>query len=898
MTLFPLNAKILIMKKILSSSLKLYLYTAAVISAVFLSFCAMRGVMPFGDRLLGSGDFVAQSIPILHQVWDFLHGRSDLYFNWNIGLGSNYAGTLSHYSLVSPFSLFFLLIPRSAMQASMIWYTLIKLIAMGCTFLYFLQKDELLAGEGRLPGALMVLYSAGYALSGYCMQYYGFSWIDLAVFFPLLMLELNRVLTRSDVPLLKNGFSRRYLLYLTLMLVMNIPQAYAICIYLILYAGGVLLILRPEKKRAGASSFVLLSLLSLGLSAVLFLPQLINILRSYRASMLRFFPLDDYYRTLLTEPGMEAFRKWTILKSLLPALIVFAAGLVCALLKRKAPGSGRKNDGYCVPVFRVYVMLLALWPFFVESTNVVYANGYYSSFPMRYGFVPVFLILALSAAFMKEICDEVLPGKLVLPAMLALIACWSAVILMQARVYIVSDRTDDAALLTEAHAQIRAADLADWSVRESLPASTLLQRTKLADACLRSNFPFFFGLPSVCNYDPLNSAAQIYLNQMLGYSQVWDRMSDTGGSVFSDALLQQNLLLSKASVENEFWKHDETAQPLYRLLDTVEGYEIRSAENRLPEVLTCSLDDFVSASSRAAEDTSLFGIQNTLYRIFFTSDQGGLLPAKDLISAQTLPVPADGVLETEILTDGSSALYLYGLNLTDCELFVDDVPAAVPNFEAFDNRLYPALYNDRILCLGSYDAGRTVRIKLVSHGQITTDQELSASLDAVSSVQLAVLDLDAFRAACSLSLDRARSQNLQVTMSRRSVRISLDYDRDGFAFFPVYTDPGWRCRRGTEEVPIGKVSDSLMMLPVTAGHNEFVLTYTPDGFTIGAVSSALSLIILAALFILGRRRPVREDRSGSRLEAAGLYVTGAVSVLTLLLVMIIPALNMLFHFIR
>ena len=43
---------------------------------------------------------------------------------------------------------------------------------------------------------------------------------------------------------------------------------------------------------------------------------------------------------------------------------------------------------------------------------------------------------------------------------------------------------------------------------------------------------------------------------------------------------------------------------------------------------------------------------------------------------------------------------------------------------------------------------------------------------------------------------------------------------------------------------------------------------------------------------------MREDRSGSRLEAAGLYVTGAVSVLTLLLVMIIPALNMLFHFIR
>ena len=118
---------------------------------------------------------------------------------------------------------------------------------------------------------------------------------------------------------------------------------------------------------------------------------------------------------------MEAFRKWTILKSLIPALIVFAAGLVCALVKKNTQDSAQKKERYSVVFFRVYVMLLALWPFFVESTNVVYANGYYSSFPMRYGFVPVFLMLALSAAFMTELCEEILPGKLVLPAMLGLL---------------------------------------------------------------------------------------------------------------------------------------------------------------------------------------------------------------------------------------------------------------------------------------------------------------------------------------------------------------------------------------------------------------------------------------------------------------------------------------------
>lgn len=883
-----------IMKKIKLSSFKLYLYTAAAISAVFLVFCGIRGVMPFGDRLLGSGDFVAQSIPILHQVWDFLHGKGGLYYNWNIGLGSNYAGTLSHYSLVSPFSLFFLLIPRSAMQASMIWYTLIKLIAMGCTFLYFLQKDELiLSRDHRLPAALQVLYSVGYALSGYCMQYYGFSWIDLAVFLPLLILDLNRLLVLPETSLLKHGAARRYLLWLTLMLIMNIPQAYAICIYLILYAGGVLMILRPEHRRAGARRFVLLSLLSMGLSAVLFLPQLINILRSYRASMLRFFPLDDYYRTLLTEPGMEAFRKWTILKSLASALVVFAAGLFFAVISRK---SRTRTIS-----FRVYVLLCSLWPFVIESTNVVYANGYYSSFPMRYGFVPVFLILSCSAAFLAELWQQLTPQRLRAAAAAVLIVSWSAVILMQARVYIVSDRTDDAALLTKAHAELRDADLARWSTTQSLSASNLLQRTKLADACLRSNFPFFFGLPSVCNYDPLGSAAQIYMNQMLGYSQVWDRMSDTGGTVFSDALLQQNLLLSKASVPDEFWKHDETKAPLYELLDTVEGYEIWSANQRLPEVLTCSVEDFVAASARAAEDTGMFGIQNTLYRIFFTSFQGTALPEKDLIETETLPVPADGILETVVSSESSYALYLAGYNLTDCEIFVDDTAVAVPNFEAFENRLYPALYNDRILCLGNYNAGRNVRVRVVSHGRIITNEDAEgADPAAISRVQLARLDLDAFRAACDLSLSQARGQNQSLEITQREIRLSLDYDRDGFAFLPVYTDPGWLCTRNGEEVPIGKVCDSLMMLPVTAGHNEIRLHYTPDGFRIGAVSSLLSLAVLILLAAWCRRKDALPalSRFTERCGQICLILADVIAIAMLLLVMIIPALNTLFHFIR
>ena len=171
-----------------------YLITAILISAVFLVFCDLKQVSPFGPKTLEcNDDFPDQMIPLYFHVYDALHGKASLFFEWRTGLGMNYAGAAAHYSLLSPFSLFFLFLRRSSIPYSMIWFILIKLIAMGCTMNYYLSHQPMLVRK-PISLTLQILLSFLYAVNGYTMMYYGFGWMDVSIFAPLLILYADRIL--------------------------------------------------------------------------------------------------------------------------------------------------------------------------------------------------------------------------------------------------------------------------------------------------------------------------------------------------------------------------------------------------------------------------------------------------------------------------------------------------------------------------------------------------------------------------------------------------------------------------------------------------------------------------------------------------------------------------------
>lgn len=65
----------------------------------------------------------------------------------------------------------------------------------------------------------------------------------------------------------------------------------------------------------------------------------------------------------------------------------------------------------------------------------------------------------------------------------------------------------------------------------------IFQKVKLADGAIDNNYPLIAQTTSYSNYLHLMTAEQIRMNALLGYSQVWTRLSDTGGTLLSDVML-------------------------------------------------------------------------------------------------------------------------------------------------------------------------------------------------------------------------------------------------------------------------------------------------------------------------------------------------------------------------
>ena len=128
---------------------RIYLSTAFVICTLFLILCAIKRIFPFGSNTIDTVDFGSQWVPGYYHVWDFLHGKGSLLFDWKVAGGNNFAGAASQFSLISPFNLLLLLVKRDQIQRFMTFFILIKLVVMGLSMCFFLQKCREKKG-GRL----------------------------------------------------------------------------------------------------------------------------------------------------------------------------------------------------------------------------------------------------------------------------------------------------------------------------------------------------------------------------------------------------------------------------------------------------------------------------------------------------------------------------------------------------------------------------------------------------------------------------------------------------------------------------------------------------------------------------------------------------------------------------
>lgn len=344
-------------------------------SGIMLLMFIINGIFPFGDRSFLFSDMYHQYMPFFSEFVEKVRAGENLYYSWNVGIGSNFLALYVYY-LASPLHWLAFLFPSEHLMEFMSYLVIIKIGFCGLSFCYYLRKHF------HTDSIATVLFSCFYALSGFiCAYNWNIMWLDCVILFPLIILGLER-LVREGRPML-------YCVTLALSILTNYYISIMICIFLVLYF--IVEILTAEKFLKPIWQFCVYSLLAGGLAAALLIPEVCAILVTDFGAMdfptevkSYFSVLDELARHLLcvtTERGLD---HWPNIYCGVSALFMVPLFVI--------------NDK--IPVKRRFTMLALTGIMLVSfSTNVLdfiwHGFNYPDSLPARQSFIYIFLILVM-----------------------------------------------------------------------------------------------------------------------------------------------------------------------------------------------------------------------------------------------------------------------------------------------------------------------------------------------------------------------------------------------------------------------------------------------------------------------------------------------------------------------
>ena len=351
---------------------------------LFLAVLFLKGIYPFGAGRIDYYDMGQTNAPLYYHLWDFLHGRGGLFYSFFPNEGQNLAMAGAVQWNISPFNLFFLFVKRELILESLSLFMGLRLIFMSFFCAIFLR--ELDTG---LPLWLKTLLPVSYGLCGYTLTHYTIpTYLDMAAFFPLLMLALLRLMRsgRGGFFALMLGFTTALSYYLGFM---NL-------IFVLLASGVWLLFIVPKEDRGerilslGVSTFI-----GIMISMPLLLPAVLEMSHSSRfnsnlaggfgetiISILSSIGADEYYVKYWQLFGMELclgliwIGAWKVFVNSRP-LKTAAAALI-------------------IPFFPCSMIIL-------ESVNILFHFGTYYHYPIRCAYLIPFTLISSAAYFAGEV---------------------------------------------------------------------------------------------------------------------------------------------------------------------------------------------------------------------------------------------------------------------------------------------------------------------------------------------------------------------------------------------------------------------------------------------------------------------------------------------------------------
>ncbi len=858
-----------------------YILPGLITAVIFFAVLCFKGIYPFGSNLIDYYDMGQTNAPLYYHIWDFLHGRSALFFDWYINMGQNLAMASAIQWNISPFNLFFLLIPRDAVYPMLSVYMGLHLFFMSFNMGVFLKQLF-----PRTSKAFYLTAAVSYGLCGYTLTHYTIpTYLDTAVFIPILALCLIR--------LLKEGKKLPYILILGFMTAQSYYLSFMNLIDILLFSGVFILFMLEgtgEKKRAAADLFIG-TMSGILLSLPLLLPSVLQMRNSSRfnsnlsgglretlTSILNSVGADQYYVKYLQLYAMELF------------ILLIISGIVIL----------RKDRKKAAFMLLTAFIPCALIPF--ESINILWHFGTYYHYPIRCAYLIPFTLIAVAAyslemiskgekpgirppalagavvsgvilfsamtfiyqkkplweieelfrawvitaliitvimvitAFIVAYIGKSTPEKTVSTACLILIPLTAAELVFGAyagyglprfkdRFFSDPEQSGEYILKAEAFEEAAADQFRKAAGGEGAGSDSYyrINRIKNPDTDLNANYGMVIRKGTVGGWANTATAEQIKTAEKLGYSTHFMRILDSGGTFLTDSILQIKKVVSETDItgETEGIYAPEGEYP------TNNGrYYMYSNTRPLPFIMTIT-DDMKDCRF---EDNSVTENNNLLYRIL--GGEGGdiaaVYKASDLKNTMRYDNKDEGGSEAPgygLDIVGKQAVYLYRGQAE--EIWVNGRTVPVPTIGNLENTAYPAWFNSSLLLLGVYE-NETLEILCPEKSRLIT-----LDLEKLSALSKKLNEETTGGESSGVTAGKTElTFNVTGTDDRKTVLIPLSYSE------------GWKATVNGKKVTPEDFNGLFMTLPIEDGDNYVNLQFTPPGLISGLIIGILSLILI------------------------------------------------------
>lgn len=770
-----------------------------------------QGLYPFTNHSIVQVDADFQYIPVLYRIYDFLHGNAGILYD-DIGLGNNiYASMIIQGSIFSPLSLLLYFTNRNNIVCFFNIIVIVKMCLLSLTIYIYINN------KFKVSEYYKIIFSVLYSFSGWILlNYFNIMWLDSVILFPLIIMYLDK--------LIYNHKYYGYILTLSLSLIISYYISYFILLFILFYSFISIFIKLDKDKRKksiyilGISTFIAILISSFSLLPALYQTFISN----------RFANLSS-----ITGNIFDNFMNKSLYLLLSTIFLVFF-GILLSKYKKD-----RKNV-YC------YLLLFILFGIglFIEPINLAIHMGSYWSFPYRYSFITLFilmdaslyclskykiqgykqyeafrfiifllfgiLLIYLNNIFYKGIKDSqivldfdnvseyiniltifVLIGMMVILSLTfhtSKLKYTSFVLVCLIQIFIYSSWTmhySDGYFLSRESNEI--------NENMNLVHSNT-GRYKMGYTIYTPDYGFIYNVNTLDNWLHVIPSKEINIYKRLGYGNSDTCVRSYGGTIFSDWLFNVKYLLSKQQNNTD----------MYTLIDQYE-------DNHLYQYNYHNGFGFVyhkENDNELLEDSdSSFNLQNKIYKELFDTDE-------DIIKINTYSFsPTSNNITLDYKVNKFGYIYLDMPNDNIAYIKVNNNYVSYTNFE-----------ENYIIDIGAYNSDITIEIGL---------KEYLNYFD----LSIGFIDHD--------DIMNLKNNVHNVTKVSNGYDLILLNDKEQtYLFLPVNNIDGLKAYVNEKNVLIDNFMDDFVSIKLNKGKNEIKIRYEMPMFKLGLVLSILGIISL------------------------------------------------------